>query len=259
MIVGQFQRATLLEDLAKVQAPADEIKQYLSITTLQTKGLKRHLQESNAPEFRPRVVDSDKEDEPEDTINAIRGSKKKRLTLLREESKRDSNADPNVVGLTVSLLLIRQCCLANFLFSCKYFSAAFVFQDSSESDDETSANEDDEQTVAEPEAPTEISPPVAEAKISNEKPAAKIVSAAAGVASETAEPKPKPKPKTTINPNDRVPAVFVAVDRKPEIQEARLKLPVLAEEQSIVEAINDNPVVIITGETGSGEFCRSEK
>ena len=54
--------------------------------------------------------------------------------------------------------------------------------------------------------------------------------------------------------NEKKPAVFVSVDRKPEIQEGRLKLPILAEEQAVVEAINDNPVVIITGETGSGKI-----
>nr|XP_046243910.1 probable ATP-dependent RNA helicase DHX37 [Scatophagus argus] len=49
------------------------------------------------------------------------------------------------------------------------------------------------------------------------------------------------------------PAVFVPVDRLPEIQEARLKLPVLAEEQIIMEAVRENPFVIICGETGSGK------
>lgn len=49
------------------------------------------------------------------------------------------------------------------------------------------------------------------------------------------------------------PAVFVPVNRKPEIQAARSKLPIIAEEQIIVETINENPVVIITGETGSGK------
>ncbi|XP_062487606.1 probable ATP-dependent RNA helicase DHX37 [Pezoporus occidentalis] len=49
------------------------------------------------------------------------------------------------------------------------------------------------------------------------------------------------------------PAVFIPVDRSPEIQEARLKLPILAEEQVVMEAINENPVVIICGETGSGK------
>ncbi|XP_042298014.1 probable ATP-dependent RNA helicase DHX37 [Sceloporus undulatus] len=49
------------------------------------------------------------------------------------------------------------------------------------------------------------------------------------------------------------PAVFIPVDRSPEIQEARLKLPILAEEQVIMEAIKENSVVIICGETGSGK------
>ncbi|XP_053135616.1 probable ATP-dependent RNA helicase DHX37 isoform X2 [Hemicordylus capensis] len=57
---------------------------------------------------------------------------------------------------------------------------------------------------------------------------------------------PAPKPSSE-------PAVFIPVDRTPEIQEARLKLPILAEEQVIMEAINENPVVIICGETGSGK------
>ncbi|XP_035514714.1 probable ATP-dependent RNA helicase DHX37 [Morone saxatilis] len=49
------------------------------------------------------------------------------------------------------------------------------------------------------------------------------------------------------------PAVFVPVDRSPEIQEARLKLPVLAEEQVIMEAVRENPCIVICGETGSGK------
>ncbi|XP_044296662.1 probable ATP-dependent RNA helicase DHX37 [Varanus komodoensis] len=49
------------------------------------------------------------------------------------------------------------------------------------------------------------------------------------------------------------PVVFIPVDRTPEIQAARLKLPILAEEQVIMEAINENPVVILCGETGSGK------
>ncbi|PSN50887.1 putative ATP-dependent RNA helicase kurz [Blattella germanica] len=49
----------------------------------------------------------------------------------------------------------------------------------------------------------------------------------------------------------RKPAVFVAVNRTKEIQEGRLKLPILAEEQTIMETINENPVVVLAGETGS--------
>jgi len=46
---------------------------------------------------------------------------------------------------------------------------------------------------------------------------------------------------------------FVTVKRKPEVQQARLKLPVCGEEQVIMEAIRNNTVVIICGETGSGK------
>ncbi|EIN12593.1 P-loop containing nucleoside triphosphate hydrolase protein [Punctularia strigosozonata HHB-11173 SS5] len=45
----------------------------------------------------------------------------------------------------------------------------------------------------------------------------------------------------------------VLVDRPADVQESRLALPIVAEEQSIMEAILLNPVVIICGETGSGK------
>ncbi|KAM4810129.1 putative ATP-dependent RNA helicase DHX37 [Rhinophrynus dorsalis] len=49
------------------------------------------------------------------------------------------------------------------------------------------------------------------------------------------------------------PAIFIPVDRTPDIQEARLKLPILSEEQVIMEAIKENPIVVLCGETGSGK------
>ncbi|XP_063237576.1 probable ATP-dependent RNA helicase kurz [Bacillus rossius redtenbacheri] len=52
---------------------------------------------------------------------------------------------------------------------------------------------------------------------------------------------------------DRTPAVYVHVERSPAVQEARLKLPVLAEEQAVMEAVRENPVVLLAGETGSGK------
>lgn len=48
-------------------------------------------------------------------------------------------------------------------------------------------------------------------------------------------------------------AFSVAVYRSTGIQEARLALPVVAEEQKIMEAIYNNPVVVIWGATGSGK------
>ncbi|KAM0240537.1 hypothetical protein ACHAPO_002438 [Fusarium lateritium] len=45
----------------------------------------------------------------------------------------------------------------------------------------------------------------------------------------------------------------VSVTRIPEIQEARLKLPVVSEEQRIMEAIHNHDIVVICGSTGSGK------
>ena len=48
-------------------------------------------------------------------------------------------------------------------------------------------------------------------------------------------------------------AFSVQVERSSEIQEARFGLPVVAEEQKIMEAIYNNPTVVIWGATGSGK------
>jgi len=46
---------------------------------------------------------------------------------------------------------------------------------------------------------------------------------------------------------------YVHVTRNNDIEEARSKLPIIAEEQLIVETINSQGVVVLTGETGSGK------
>jgi ATP-dependent RNA helicase DHX37/DHR1 len=49
------------------------------------------------------------------------------------------------------------------------------------------------------------------------------------------------------------PAAAITIPRSEEIQAARLELPVVQEEQRIMEAIHSNPIVIICGATGSGK------
>ncbi|KAI5122781.1 hypothetical protein M0805_000125 [Coniferiporia weirii] len=46
---------------------------------------------------------------------------------------------------------------------------------------------------------------------------------------------------------------FVTIDRSNDVQTARLELPIIAEEQPIVEAVRLNSVVILCGSTGSGK------
>ena len=61
-----------------------------------------------------------------------------------------------------------------------------------------------------------------------------------------------PELEINSNTNDRK-AFSVEVARSPEIQETRSGLPIVAEEQKIMEAIYNHPVVVIWGATGSGK------
>jgi ATP-dependent RNA helicase DHX37/DHR1 len=54
-------------------------------------------------------------------------------------------------------------------------------------------------------------------------------------------------------PVEKKPATYIHVERDQEIQIARLKLPIIAEEQVIMETISENTVVILAGSTGSGK------
>lgn len=68
------------------------------------------------------------------------------------------------------------------------------------------------------------------------------------------DPESDPLPKELLPTQDTERKAFaVAVTRSPEIQEARLKLPVVGEEQRIMEAIHNNDTVVICGSTGSGK------
>jgi ATP-dependent RNA helicase DHX37/DHR1 len=57
--------------------------------------------------------------------------------------------------------------------------------------------------------------------------------------------------QTKLDPQHR--AIHVTVHRTEEMQLSRASLPVVAEEQQIMEAVNENDVVILCGETGSGK------
>ncbi|KAK7203725.1 essential DEAH-box ATP-dependent RNA helicase specific to the U3 snoRNP [Myxozyma melibiosi] len=74
------------------------------------------------------------------------------------------------------------------------------------------------------------------------------------------EPVDRPEDRATPPPDivtienaDQRKSYFVQVKRKTEIQAARIQLPVVQDEQRIMEAIHNNLCVIICGETGSGK------
>ncbi|CAD6576678.1 MAG: putative ATP-dependent RNA helicase DHR1 [Alectoria sarmentosa] len=65
------------------------------------------------------------------------------------------------------------------------------------------------------------------------------------------DPLPPELEVTSSTPERR--AFSVKIERPPDVQEARLGLPVIGEEQKIMEAIYNNPTVVIWGATGSGK------
>lgn len=67
----------------------------------------------------------------------------------------------------------------------------------------------------------------------------------------------KENSESTSTAIERRPAVYIHVARSSEVQAARLKLPILGEEQVIMEAINEHNIVILSGETGSGKTNNS--
>ncbi|EXJ72435.1 uncharacterized protein A1O5_04939 [Cladophialophora psammophila CBS 110553] len=69
---------------------------------------------------------------------------------------------------------------------------------------------------------------------------------------ETHPPKP-PVTASVSNPGPNRKAYAVYVSRPEDIQQARSQLPILQREQEIMEAIHNNPVIIVKGDTGSGK------
>ena len=59
--------------------------------------------------------------------------------------------------------------------------------------------------------------------------------------------------RTQVEEINRPRKFFRLVSRDPEIQAVRMKLPMCGMEQEFMEAVNQNDVVIVCGETGSGK------
>ncbi|CAD1475900.1 unnamed protein product, partial [Heterotrigona itama] len=227
-------RTELLQELEKVQVPQEELKQYVSLTSVQTKGLKRQFREDKLPtkEYKVNLDNQNEDDALEVSINAIKGSKKRRLAILEEQKVKDAVSDPNVIG-----------------FDKLSDSESESNPENDEAEEEkTASSEETKQTEENGDIPSEennTSTMNTDSTTKNiMKEEGKSVDSQATASKESSE---------TQRSIEKKPATFVILERKPDLQAARLKLPVVAEEQIIVEAINENPVVIITGETGSGK------
>ena len=203
-----FQRAELLESLAKFQPSAQELAMMTTLTAVQTKGIKRSIAENDSI----KLADETGEKQGD----GVGGNKKKQRWKEKEEQS-NTETQPenvNVIGLE-------------------------VIEESSDSEQEESEEEEVSDEASQETALNDVE--VQEITSTNSKTDAPVA-----VTQEKTEVTPIPK-------RESKPATFVPVHRTAEVQAARMKLPILAEEQAIVEAINENPVVILAGETGSGK------
>ncbi|XP_044738895.1 probable ATP-dependent RNA helicase kurz [Chrysoperla carnea] len=229
-------RGSLLEALKQVQVSEEELKQFTPIAAIQTKGLRNFKQQLN---LQSNFNKFDDEPVKEVKLNGIKGSFKRKLqSEVDETNKKKKISDLNVVG---------------------FDSESENSEDSSDSDGELSEIDNDkaEVSVPEPEIKSEEddnedkNSKVSEIPQKNEKRSKEQIThktSEEGKLQENSKENPSPKIKIESKP-----ATFVSVNRKPEIQAARLKLPILAEEQVVMEKINENQIIIIAGETGSGK------
>ncbi|XP_061722338.1 probable ATP-dependent RNA helicase kurz [Cydia pomonella] len=230
-------RSALLESLAQVQASLEEVNQMTTISTVQTLGLRRLTDLSTAvPVHEGDASGSEKK------FSSIAGAKK-RLRLLKldsEEKRKKAKYDPNVVGLEGSSseesslesedeepeIIEEKLNIQNGTLKVGDKDETVIIKD-----DENS-NKIDAENVQDS---TDKGHKVSRNKRKQEK---------------TKEVQVKEEVKKPLLEH---PTIVVQVKRDPKIQVARLKLPILGEEQRIMELVNENEFLVVAGETGSGK------
>ncbi|GBP62921.1 Probable ATP-dependent RNA helicase kurz [Eumeta japonica] len=230
-------RAALLQSLSQVQVSADEVKQMTAISAMQTIGLRKISDYNDIPLIsQTQYTESIKSNDNNKMFNSIAGAKK-RLRLLKMQSadvKKKAKYDPNVVGLDEN-----------------------SSEDSSTSEEEEEIEQNDKfNNIKEGSKKTEndVSVSNIEKEIPNEFQndtqgnSDNVQELITDVKVEKLDDEKIEKKPTLDCPN-----TYVDVKRDPKIQVARLKLPILGEEQRIMELINENETLIVAGETGSGK------
>nr|CAD7265409.1 unnamed protein product [Timema shepardi] len=217
-------RAALLGKISDNSVSASVVEQLNSIAHLQSKGLKG-IRQGGLPKKRkhPSNLDS-AEDQEESKLSSIKGSNKLRRLLVQQ----GNTLDPSVVNFDES--------------------------DGSDSEEEggsniesSSGDEASGRTNKTQDKPSDVLEKDDEANNEHLHDVTTVKDSQVDRKESCQDETNKPKPVVSK------PVVFVPVSRPSGVQEARMKLPILAEEQVIMEAIQEHPVVVLSGETGSGK------
>uniref|UniRef100_A0A1A9W634 RNA helicase n=1 Tax=Glossina brevipalpis TaxID=37001 RepID=A0A1A9W634_9MUSC len=232
------ERSELLEALANVQIPDTELKQYTSISQVQTVGIKKlpildellikksQRQQQQQQQSQTQLLKK---------LKSIKGATKRKLLIEEQSELEAKRKNPNFVGL----------------------------EDSGDDDDDDDDDEDDENNSNGNDNADNEHTKDEEGKERND---GDVKTAATQIQQKNEN---DTKSSVIINTKDELekmtgevenakaipsrPVIYVPVHRDSEIQAARLKLPILGEEQQIMEVINENHIIIVAGETGSGK------
>nr|XP_026489100.1 probable ATP-dependent RNA helicase kurz [Vanessa tameamea] len=232
-------RAALLESLSQVQATPDEVAHLTTISTFQTLGL-RKLNEYNSEAAHKATVPSEQK-----KFSSIAGAKK-RLRLLRMDNmdgNKKKKYDPNVIGLED--------------LTDEESASDSSDNESPEVKDEIkieSADPSNTEVKKELTKDTEVTE-ITEEPIQNTDDIIKPDKneGSSSKHSDKINSISMNEPLKSIKPTLDMPTVHVDIKRDPKVQIARLKLPILGEEQRIMELVNENEILIVSGETGSGK------
>lgn len=208
--------------MKSVQISNSELKQLTSLTSIQTKGLKRHFHEQKFGIPHTKSLSASVVEDGVFVRNSFAGVKRKRLDESDEEITEDDEEskktrDYNVVTLDASSESEEEVEIQVQKIENRVFKEEF----------------DDGITVSK--KIQEKNEKLDQIKKADEK------------------LKQLNKLRPEVSTSSRKAAVYIHVERSASIQIARLKLPILAEEQIIMETISENSVIILAGETGSGK------
>jgi ATP-dependent RNA helicase DHX37/DHR1 len=203
-----------LQALEDVQIPANELKQMTKLTSMQTLGLKKHFRQQKFGDKKARKFQVNV-DTDEKVSSTIRGHIK-RCISSDEESDDEANSSRKRM---------------------KDYNVVGLNDENDESDETEEIEENDVSMQEKDSSAQEVVEEGNDIQFETEMLSEKIGE----------------QEKTIEIVKNRKPATYIHVERDVEMQIARLKLPIIAEEQFIMETISENSVIIVSGSTGSGK------
>jgi len=217
-------RAGLLEKLSQVQVDQKSLAALESLSSVQTKGIKRQMKESQEMTVLMQT-------------EGIEAHLAEGL-IVKKKRKKAVEVEHNIEPL------VKRDDVLGF--------------DESSSDDSDDEEETKDRTESSADSKKEIEKgenvePKSDIVIKDDDAIGEILTESDFKLDKKKKPEeiiPKEIPQNSFKPEN---TKYVHVIRKAEIETDRAKLPIIAEEQNIMETINNHQVTVLAGETGSGK------